>query len=125
MEQQPPSRSTPPPPPPPPPGGAAGPSKEAASKAAAPAKSAPADADGGGLPGSLATVCPACGEPRAEDARYCEECGHDFESAAPTPAPQPEEKTGFSGPVLWLIMVFWVVLAVAGLVFLFTALWSL
>ena len=29
-----------------------------------------------------------------------------------------------SGPVLWAFMLFWVVLAVAGLWFLFTALWA-
>jgi len=70
-------------------------------------------------------VCPECQEQRTEDARYCEECGHDFESETPATSPPPEERTGFSGPVLWLVLVFWVVLAVGGLIFLFTALWSL
>jgi hypothetical protein len=112
VEQQPPSRSTPPPPPSPP-GGGVGPAPAASSGVA----SAPAGVD--------VLVCPVCKEQRAEDARYCEECGHDFESEIPPTPPLPEERTGFSGPVLWLVMVFWVVLAVVGLTFLFTALWSL
>jgi len=59
--------------------------------------------------------------------RYCEECGHDFESEAAIPAPVPsaEEKSGFSGPVLWIILLFWIALAIGGLIFLYTALWSL
>ena len=30
--------------------------------------------------------CPACGAERAPDAAFCEQCGHDFGSALPTPA---------------------------------------
>ena len=73
-------------------------------------------------PGVL--VCPQCAEPRQEDARYCEECGHDFSGDAPPPPPV-EERSRLSGPVLWLVMLFWLALAVGGLWFLYTALFSL
>jgi hypothetical protein len=71
-----------------------------------------------------------CSEPRAEDARFCEECGHDFgteappagASVAPAPAPEPSR---LSGPVLWLVLLFWVGLAIGGLWFLYTALWAI
>ena len=66
----------------------------------------------------------ACsGKPRAEDARFCEECGHDYGGAAPPPA--VEDRPMFSGPVLWAIMLFWVALAIGGLFFLYTALWAI
>jgi hypothetical protein len=69
----------------------------------------------------MVTVCPSCGEPRAEDARYCEECGHDYGGKT---APEAEERSMLSGPVLWVFMLFWVALAVAGLWYLFSVLWA-
>jgi hypothetical protein len=69
-------------------------------------------------------ICPACAEPRQEDARYCEECGHDFSGDASS-RPPVEERSRLSGPVLWLVMLFWAALAVGGLYFLYTALYSL
>ena len=113
MEPQPPSSSTPPPPsaPPPPPARADG----AGAKAPAP----PSEP----LPNIEITICPVCREPRAEDARFCEECGHDYGGEAPPPA--EEERPMFSGPVLWAILLFWVALAVGGLFFLYNALGSL
>jgi hypothetical protein len=109
-QQQP--RSTPPPPtgspaptPPPPPG--------AAPKGGVP--SAPVSS-----PPEVA-VCPACGQPRAEGTRYCEECGHDYGGVT---APEAEERSLLSGPALWVFLLFWIVLAIAGLWFLFSALWA-
>ena len=112
MEPQPPQSSTPPPPSTPPSadgpdGGTAGPS-------------APADEP---LPNIEIVVCPICREPRPGDARFCEECGHDF--AEPPPAPAPEERPLLSGPLLWAIMVFWALLAIGGLYFLYTVLWAI
>ena len=111
MEPQPPSSSTPPPapPPPPPPRGDGG--------------GAPAPAPPVALPNIEITICPVCREPRAEDARFCEECGHDYGGQAPPSA--EEERPRFSGPVLWAIMLFWVALAIGGLFFLYTALWAI
>lgn len=120
MEQQPPSRSTPPPPPVPPdssPGQSASPAPVPAAEAA----SNGADAS----PAVQVAACPVCREPRAEDARFCEECGFDYEGPAPAAAPTVEERSGFRGPVLWLVLVFWVVLAVGGLFFIYNAIWSL
>jgi hypothetical protein len=134
MEQQPPSRSTPPPTPanggiPVPPGASV--SKSRAERAAPSSLGAAANSDAPVVVEVL--VCPVCKEPCAEDIRYCEECGHDFETAGPivatsaatATAAAPEERTGFSGPILWLVMVFWVVLAIGGLFFLYTALWTI
>jgi len=106
-QQQP--RSTPPPPaspatPPPP--------------AAAPKGGVPAAPAGGPV---VVIVCPACGQPRAEDTRYCEECGHDYGGAT---APEAQERPMLSGPALWAFMLFWAILAIAGLWFLFSALWA-
>jgi len=72
-------------------------------------------------------ACPTCGEPRQIDARFCEECGFDYGTDPPPPAPAPavEERSRLSGPVLWLVLAFWVVLAVGGLYFLYTALYAL
>ena len=113
MESQPPSSSTPPPPPikppPPPPGG------EAAPASTVPAADEP-------IPNADIVICPVCKEPRAEDARFCEECGHDYGTVVPPP---PEERPLFRGPVLWAITAFWAVLAVAGLFFLYYALWAI
>lgn len=111
MESQPPPSSTPPPSPttPPPPTGGG-----SASTAPAP----PAEP----LPNIEISICPVCREPRAEDARYCEECGHDYGGQSPTPA---EERSMLSGPVLWAIMLFWVALAIGGLFFLYNALWAI
>jgi hypothetical protein len=108
-QQQP--RSTPPPPPS---ASAVSPTPPAAPPGAIPA--APA-----GGPAVVVVVCPACGEPRAEGTRYCEECGHDYGGAT---APEAEDRTFLKGPILWAFMAFWVVLAVAGLWFLFSALWA-
>ena len=112
MEPQPPSSSTPQPPsaaqPPPPPASAGG-------GAAAPAPP----------PNLEIVICPVCREPRAEDARFCEECGHDYGAETPSPPAVPEERPMFSGPVLWAIMLFWVAMAIGGLFFLYNALWSL
>ena len=116
MEPQPPPSSTPPPPsaapPPPPPGVSAG----------APAPPPPPAADAP-LPNIEITICPVCREPRAEDARFCEECGHDY-GGQPVP-PAEEERPMFTGPVLWAIMLFWVALAIGGLFFLYNALWAI
>lgn len=114
MEPQPPQSSTPPPPPaaPPPPASTGG--------AATPAPPALPDAP---LPNAEITVCPVCREPRAEDARFCEECGHDY-GGQPIP-PVEEERPMFSGPLLWAIMLFWVALALGGLLFLYNALWAI
>jgi hypothetical protein len=81
-------------------------------------------ADGAAPADAGLRVCPACSEPRQDDARFCEECGHDFGTDA-VPPPATEERSRLSGPVLWLIVVFWAVLAVGGLWFLYTALFSL
>ena len=113
MEPQQQPRSTPPPPPkastpPPPPPPASG----AAPRAAVPA--APVE-------GPVVTVCPDCGQPRAEDTRYCEECGHDYGGKT---APEAEERSILSGPTLYAFMLFWIILAIAGLWFLFSALWA-
>ena len=102
MEQPPQSRSTPPPP---------------------PATSPPAPASPN-APQIVVMICPECDEPRQADARYCEECGHDF-GTEPVPPPPAEERPRISGPVLWLIVAFWAILAVGGLWFLYTALFSL
>ena len=114
MEPQQQPRSTPPPPP-------------ASSTSPAPPPPPPAAAPKGGVPAApaggpaLVTVCPACGQPRAEGTRYCEECGHDYGGAT---APEAEERPLLSGPMLWAFMLFWIILAVAGLWFLFSALWA-
>lgn len=112
MEPQPPSSSTPPPPLGPPPA---------------------VTADGGGtstpappaepLPNVEVVICPVCREPRAEDARFCEECGHDYGGEAPPPP--EEERPMFTGPVLWAIMLFWIALAIGGLFFIYNALWAI
>ena len=99
MEPQPNQRSTPPPPPPPPP---------------APPR-APA------APRAPANACPTCGEDRAAGARYCEECGYDFGPATPG---GPEEAGLLRGPLLWLFALFWLALAVGGLIFLYSAIWQ-
>lgn len=115
MEQPPQSRSTPPPPP-------------AAPKP--PAEKAPSSADGAAgsaspdSPRIVLLICPECSEPRQAEARYCEECGHDF-GTDPVPPPPEEERPRLSGPVLWLVVAFWAVLALGGLWFLYTALYSL
>jgi hypothetical protein len=113
VEQPPQSRSTPAPPnaPRPPADGSGSP---------AAGSSAPSTAPAG-------RVCPTCGEPRQAEARYCEECGYDFGTDPPPPvvAAPAVESSRLSGPVLWLVIVFWAVLAVAGLYFLYTALYAL
>jgi hypothetical protein len=74
----------------------------------------------------MVPVCPVCSEPRQEDSRYCEECGHDFGTEAPAAVPPPvPERTRLSGPTLWVVVLFWAVLAIGGLWFLYTALYSL
>jgi hypothetical protein len=108
VESQPPSRPTPPPPP-------GGTSRAAESGAPAAARSTASPA------GATARVCPACNEPRAADARYCEECGYDYGSQ---PLPDPPERPFLTGPLLWLLLAFWLAVAVAGLWFLYTVLWA-
>lgn len=111
MEPQQQPRSTQPPPPvaspatPPPP-------------AASPPGGTPAPPAGGSA--VVVVICPACNTPRDGDVRYCEECGHDYEGGT-APA---QEQSILSGPLLWAFMVFWAVLAVAGLWFLFSVLWA-
>ena len=120
MEPKPPSRSTPPPPvggPRPP---AEGTAQRPGGEAAPPADEPPvAPANGAML------LCPVCSEPRAADARFCEECGHDYGNEPPPPAPAVEERPRLSGPLLWLVIALWAVLAVAGLYFLYTVLWAI
>jgi hypothetical protein len=105
VEPQPPQSSIPPPPPP-------GPSANDRPAAGSSTSAAP----------PAVTVCPVCSEPRAEDARFCEECGHDFGSTAPAAA---EERGPLSGPVFWLVLVFWVALGIGALFFLYTVLWAI
>ena len=115
MEQPPQSRSTPPPPP-------AAPSAPAGTGAPrADGAAAPASPD---VPQIVIAICPECEEPRQADARYCEECGHDF-GTAPVAPPPTEERSRLSGPVLWLVLAFWAALAIGGLWFLYSALYSL
>jgi len=104
VEQPPQPRSSPPPPP----------------GAPAPSPAAP--------PHAVLLICPACGEPRQADARYCEECGHDFGEAPPPASATPTgaaDRPRLTGPVLWLVVVFWAVAAIVGLYFLYSAIWSL
>ena len=108
MEPQPPSRSTPPPSPAPPPD--------------RPNGDVTATPDGP-PPNIEIVICPVCREPRAEGASFCEECGHNY--AESPPAPPPEERSMLSGPLLWAVMLFWAALAVAGLFFLYNALWAI
>jgi hypothetical protein len=112
VEQQPPSRSTPPPPPTPsvPPGGSSPPKAQAAPPLTS--------------PGMVVLICPVCSEPRAEEDRFCEECGHDYGATVAAAAPV-EERGRLNGPLLWLVMLFWAGLAVGGLYFLYTALWAI
>jgi hypothetical protein len=114
VEPQPPPSSTPPSPsavPPP------------------PARSTAAQADGAtttsASPDVATVLCPDCGEPRAEAARFCEECGHDYEGNGAAPPAIAEERSLLSGPLLWAVLVFWVVLIVGGLLFLYNALWAI
>jgi hypothetical protein len=113
VESKPPSSSTPPTPPksPPPPGGDGG--------GDIAASTAPSTEE---LPNIEIVICPVCKEPRAEDARFCEECGHDYGTELPPPV---EERPTFTGPVLWAIMLFWAALAIGGLFFLYNALWAI
>lgn len=74
-----------------------------------------------GDPAIIVMVCPACGEARAEGARYCEECGHDYGGKT---AAEAEDRNFLRGPVLWVFMLFWALLAVGGLWYLFTLLWA-
>ena len=113
MEPQPPSSSTPPPPP-------AAPPAAPGAVAALPRRPRRRDEP---LPNIEIMICPVCREPRAEDARFCEECGHDYGGRGAAAA--EEERPMFTGPVLWAIMLFWVALAVGGLFFLFNALWAI
>jgi hypothetical protein len=110
VEPQPPSSSTPPTPPPPPSSASA----DAGGSSAPPAEP---------LPNIEIVICPVCREPRAEDARFCEECGHDYGGEAPPPP--EEERPLFSGPVLWAVLLFWIALAIGGLFFLYYALWAI
>ena len=43
-------------------------------------------------------VCPVCGKPRLAEARFCSNCGHDFQKAA-TPAPAPSSPSAPSAAV--------------------------
>jgi hypothetical protein len=108
VEPQRPSSSTPPPPPAAPPPQADGGSSTASAVPEAP------------LPNVDVVICPVCREPRAEGARFCEECGHDYGGEAPVPA---EDRPLLSGPVLWAFMVFWAALAIGALIFLYNMIW--
>ena len=109
MEPQPPPSSTPPPQPAPP-------------RADAGTANLPAESPSEPLPNADIRICPVCREPRAEDARFCEECGHDYGGQ---PTPREEERGLMSGPLLWAILVFWIVVIVGGLYFLYNALWAI
>jgi predicted nucleic acid-binding Zn ribbon protein len=71
------------------------------------------------------TGCPQCGEPIPAGARFCEECGYEFEPGlAPNgtqagvsseEGDEPERPTA----IWWLIAIIWVVLIVGGLLWLF------
>jgi hypothetical protein len=108
VEQPPQSRSTPPPP----------------AAPLAPARTEPPTANGAAPPETSLRECPDCGEMRQAEARYCEECGYDF-GTEPVPPPAVEERSRLSGPVLWLVVAFWAILAIGGLWFIYTALYSL
>ena len=51
------------------------------------------------LPNIEIMICPVCREPRAEDARFCEECGHDYggEAAAACRGERPTSRVRPSG----------------------------
>jgi hypothetical protein len=70
---------------------------------------------------NLPAACPICGEARENDAQFCQHCGHNFVSADGAPKTQG----GLRGPLLWVIVVFWAVLAIAGLAWLYTGLYRL
>ena len=48
--------------------------------------SSPAGTPGAGASAAASAACPACGAERPPDAAFCEQCGHDFGAAVPTPA---------------------------------------
>jgi apolipoprotein N-acyltransferase len=70
----------------------------------------------------LAAVCPICGESRENDAQFCQACGHNFTGGADA---APTQSSGLRGPLLWLVVAFWAILAVAGLYWLYTSLYVL
>ena len=69
----------------------------------------------------LPSTCPVCGEARETDAQFCQACGHNFVASGDAPAPT----SGLRGPLLWLVVVFWSMLAIAGLYWLYTGLYKL
>ena len=70
---------------------------------------------------NLPTICPICGEAREEDAQFCEACGHNFAGENGAPA-----RIGrLRGPLLWLVILGWAIIAVIGLAWLYTGLYGL
>jgi predicted amidophosphoribosyltransferase len=61
--------------------------------------------------------CPACGEPARPGLRFCEACGQEFggESGGVVPPAERTEPAPRQTPLWWLVVVVWVVLAAAGL----------
>jgi hypothetical protein len=71
----------------------------------------------------LPATCPVCGDERdVDEDRFCSACGYDFIEGKPG-APPP--RSGLSKPVLWLLVVVWAAIAVAGLVWLYNGLYRL
>ena len=82
--------------------------------------SPPASASEPSLAG-LPSACPQCGQEREADDRYCPACGYDFADQAGGTA-----RTGGLGkPLLWILVVFWAAVAVAGLIYLYNGFYRL
>jgi hypothetical protein len=70
----------------------------------------------------LPAKCPICGEPREDEDRFCESCGHNFQDDV---TGTPAARAGISGPVLWLIIAIWAVIGVGALIWLYNGLYRL
>ena len=86
-----------------------------------PPPAAPA-AESGPKSSPLPATCPVCGDARDDDEdRFCSACGYDFTAGTGGPVPT----SGVSKPVFWLLMVVWVAVALAGLIWLYNGLYRL